>query len=61
MLTDAELKALMERGRGWPSNGYELKVMEEAANPPQRLGSHPVGATRKATKTAKTTCALGYL
>ena len=37
MLTDAKLKALTERGRGWPWNGYELRLMKEAGKyPPQR-------------------------
>ena len=34
MLTDAKLAALVERGRGWPWNGYELAQMKAA---PARL------------------------
>ena len=37
MLSDAKLKALIERGRGWPWNGYELKQMKLAGKyPPKR-------------------------
>jgi hypothetical protein len=37
-LTDRQLAALIERGRGWPWNGYELRLMKEAGKyPPQRL------------------------
>ena len=32
MLTDAKLAALIERGRGWPWNGYELRLMKEAGS-----------------------------
>ena len=36
-LTDQQLAALIERGRGWPWNGYELRLMKEAGKyPPQR-------------------------
>jgi hypothetical protein len=36
--TDAKLKALVDRGKGWPWNGYELKLMKEAGKyPPTRL------------------------
>jgi hypothetical protein len=42
MLTDAKLNALIERGRGWPWNGYELLQMKRAGKyPPQRLASPP--------------------
>jgi hypothetical protein len=37
-LTDRQLAALIERGRGWPWNGYELRLMKEAGRyPPRRL------------------------
>jgi hypothetical protein len=37
-LTDRQLAALIERGRGWPWNGYELRLMKEAGKyPPKRL------------------------
>ena len=37
-LTDKQLAALIERGRGWPWNGYELKLMKAAGKyPPQRV------------------------
>jgi hypothetical protein len=37
-LTDRQLAALIERGLGWPWNGYELRSMKEAGKyPPQRL------------------------
>ncbi len=37
-LTDAKLSVLIERGRGWPWNGYELRLMKEAGKyPPTRL------------------------
>ena len=40
MLDDAKLAALIERGRGWPWSGYELKLMKQAGRyPPQRLGN----------------------
>jgi hypothetical protein len=36
-LTDRQLAALIERGRGWPWNGYELRLMKEAGKyPPTR-------------------------
>jgi hypothetical protein len=39
MLTDAKLAALIERGRGWPWTGYELKQMKKAGKyPPERRG-----------------------
>jgi hypothetical protein len=45
MLTDAKLAALIQRGHGWPWNGYELKQLKEAGKyPPQRL-------TRQARRT----------
>lgn len=38
MLDDAKLAALIERGRSWPWNGYELRLMKEAGKyPPQRM------------------------
>jgi hypothetical protein len=38
MLTDAKLKALIERGRGRPWNGYKLRLMKKAGKyPPQRI------------------------
>ena len=37
-LTDRQLAALIERGRGWSCNGYELRLMKKAGKyPPQRL------------------------
>jgi hypothetical protein len=37
-LTDNQLSALAERKRGWPWNGYELRLMRAAGKyPPQRL------------------------
>jgi hypothetical protein len=37
-LTDQQLAALIQRGRGWPWNGYELRLMKEAGKYPlQRL------------------------
>ena len=37
-LTDQQLAALIERGRGWPWNGYELRLMKEADRyQPKRL------------------------
>ena len=37
-LTDRQLAALIERGRGWPWNGYEVRLMKEARKyPPARL------------------------
>jgi hypothetical protein len=37
-LTDQQLAALIERGRGWPWNGYELVKMKKAGSiPPERL------------------------
>ena len=37
-LTDRQLAALIQRGRGWPWNGYELRLMKESGNyPPGRL------------------------
>jgi hypothetical protein len=48
MLTDAKLAALIERGLGWPWNGYELKQMKEAGKyPPQRV---TLASVRRATK-----------
>jgi hypothetical protein len=42
-LTDGQLAALIERARGWPWNGYELRLMKQAGKyPPARLS-----ATRK--------------
>jgi hypothetical protein len=40
-LTDRQLAALIERGRAWPWNGYELPLMKEAGKyAPQRLVAH---------------------
>jgi hypothetical protein len=37
MLADAKLAAVIERGRGWPWNDYELRLMKEVGKyPPQR-------------------------
>jgi hypothetical protein len=37
-LTEPKYRVLIERGRGWPWNGYELKKMKEAGrDPPVRL------------------------
>jgi hypothetical protein len=37
-LTDRQLAELIERGRGWPWNGYELGLIKKAGKyPPQRL------------------------
>jgi hypothetical protein len=37
-LTDRQLAELIERGRGWPWNGYELGLIKDAGKyPPQRL------------------------
>jgi hypothetical protein len=37
MLTDAKLTALIERGRGWPWDGYQLRLMKAAGRyPPAR-------------------------
>lgn len=37
-LTDRQLAQLIERGKGWPWNGYELRKMKEAGKyPPKRL------------------------
>jgi hypothetical protein len=37
-LTDRQLAQLIERGAGWPWNGYELRTMKEAGlYPPKRL------------------------
>ena len=37
-LTERQLAELIERGRGWPWNGYELRLMKDAGKyPPQRL------------------------
>jgi hypothetical protein len=37
-LPDGKLAALIEPGRGWPWNGYELKLMKAAGKySPQRL------------------------
>jgi hypothetical protein len=38
-LSDAQLAGLIERGRGWPWNGYELRLMKQAGRyPPKPLG-----------------------
>jgi hypothetical protein len=38
MLADSKLAVLIERGRGWPWNGYELRKMKEAGKyPPERI------------------------
>jgi hypothetical protein len=38
MLSDRQLNQLMERGQGWPWNGYELRQMKLAGKyPPKRL------------------------
>lgn len=40
-LGDRHLAALVERGRGWPWNGYKSRHMKEARKyPPQRLAVH---------------------
>ena len=40
-LNDRQLAALIERGRGWPWNGYELRLMKEAGKyPPARPAPH---------------------
>jgi hypothetical protein len=37
-VTDRQLAALIERGRGWPWNGYELRLMKAAGRyPPKRF------------------------
>jgi hypothetical protein len=37
-LTERQMAALIERGRGWPWNGYELGLMKQAGKyPPARL------------------------
>ena len=37
-LTDRQLAQLVERGQGWPWNGYELRQMKQAGRyPPKRL------------------------
>ena len=37
-LTEPKYRVLIERGRGWPWNGYELRLMKEAGKyPPTRL------------------------
>jgi hypothetical protein len=37
MLTDAQLSQLIERGKGWPWNGYELRRMKATGKyPPKR-------------------------
>jgi len=37
-LSDRKLAQLIERGRGWPWNGYELSKMKDAGKyPPKRL------------------------
>jgi hypothetical protein len=37
-LTDRQLKQLIERGKGWPWNGYELRQMKLAGKyPPKRM------------------------
>jgi hypothetical protein len=39
-LTDRQLAELIERGRGWPWNGYELGLIKKAGKyPPQRLAA----------------------
>jgi hypothetical protein len=41
-LTDKQLSDLVARERGWPWNGYELRLMKEAGKyPPQRLKATP--------------------
>src|ERR1700739_1758878 len=38
-LSDSQLKSLIERGKGWPWTGYELKQMKDAGkSPPTRRG-----------------------
>jgi len=40
-LTHRQLAQLIERGKGWPWNGYELRAMKQADKyPPQRLSVH---------------------
>ena len=36
-LTDKHIAALKERGRGWPLNGYELRLMKEAGSTRPRV------------------------
>jgi hypothetical protein len=46
-LTERQLAALIERGRGWPWNGYELRLMKEAGKyPPTRLKEADVSLLR---------------
>jgi hypothetical protein len=46
MLTDAKLKALIERGRRWPWTGCELQMMKAAGKyPPRRVTLPNVLAT----------------
>jgi hypothetical protein len=41
-LTDKQLSDLVARERGWPWNGYELRLMKEAGKyPPKRLKATP--------------------
>jgi hypothetical protein len=43
-LTDRQLAALIQRGRGWPWNGYELRLMKEAGKyPPAPLVTRLTG------------------
>ena len=40
-LSERQLATLIERGRGWPWNGYELRLMKEAGKyPPARVIVH---------------------
>jgi hypothetical protein len=39
-LSDRQLARLVERGKGWPWNGYELRLMKKAGTyPPKRLST----------------------
>jgi hypothetical protein len=45
-LSERQLAALIKRGRGWPWNGYELRLMKEAGRyPPVRLSRRSRTAT----------------
>jgi hypothetical protein len=38
-LTEKQIADLIERGRGWPWNGYELRLMKEAGKYPPKAKS----------------------
>jgi hypothetical protein len=40
-LSDSKFAALIERGRGWPWNGYELRQMKEAGMYPPKPIKRP--------------------